>query len=63
VPEATIEQPAGDRPGATCEVDDSRGGAGHGLDDIQEHADLALTVGDEPLVGRVGSDLIRLPQQ
>jgi hypothetical protein len=48
-PGQPIEQPAGDRAGATREVDDGRGGAGHGLDDIEQRADLALPVGDEHL--------------
>jgi hypothetical protein len=44
-----IEQSAGDRARATREVDDRGGGAGYGLDDIQQHADLALPVRDEHL--------------
>ncbi len=48
-PGQPIEQSAGDRAGATREVDDGRGGAGHGLDYIQQHADLTLSVGDEHL--------------
>lgn len=48
-PGQPVEQSAGDRAGATREVDDGRGGAGHGLGDIQQRADLALPLGNEQL--------------
>ena len=48
-PGQPITQSAGDRASATRQVDDGRGSAGYGLDDIQQHADLALPLGDEHL--------------